>query len=172
MTLASLRADCARCAALCCVALAFDRSTLFGYDKPAGDACRHLDACGGCSIHADRASRGFAGCVAYDCLGAGPIVVQGMFGGRSHRDDASLLRPMSRAFAAARDVQETLALLVAARRLALPDAQRQMLEERIGALQPNRGWRYDDVVAGRMAAAAAEARRFLVSLRHLAGRAA
>ncbi len=163
MTLASSRADCARCAALCCVALAFDGSPLFACDKSAGRPCRHLGASGARRIHAERPARGLAGCVGYDCLGVGPIVVQEMFDGRSWRDEASRLRPMLKAVAAAREAQEALDLLMAARRLALSVPQRRALEERIGALQPPSGWRY--VAAGRLAAAAAEARRFLPSLR-------
>jgi hypothetical protein len=40
---AEFRGDCARCAGLCCVLLAFDRGPLFAFDKPAGIACRHPD---------------------------------------------------------------------------------------------------------------------------------
>ena len=40
---ADLRADCARCSALCCVALPYAASADFAYDKPAGRPCRHLD---------------------------------------------------------------------------------------------------------------------------------
>ena len=73
---ASLRADCGRCAGLCCVALAFDRSALFAEHKPAGAACRYLNAADRCAIHANRAEHGFAGCAGYDCLGAGQLVTQ------------------------------------------------------------------------------------------------
>ena len=38
---ARLRADCARCAGLCCVAPAFAASADFAIDKPAGHACPH-----------------------------------------------------------------------------------------------------------------------------------
>jgi hypothetical protein len=40
---ALLRAECARCAALCCVTLAFDASDLFAFDKAAGEPCPHFD---------------------------------------------------------------------------------------------------------------------------------
>ncbi|MDF2984482.1 MAG: oxetanocin resistance protein [Devosia sp.] len=71
MDVAMLRADCARCAGLCCVVLAFDRSALFAEDKPAGTPCIHLGSDCRCRIHASRKQRGYAGCVSYDCLGAG-----------------------------------------------------------------------------------------------------
>ena len=67
-----LRADCPRCAALCCVGPAFARSADFAIDKAAGAPCPNLGADDRCAIHADLADRGFPGCVAYDCLGAGP----------------------------------------------------------------------------------------------------
>jgi hypothetical protein len=94
----SLRADCARCAALCCVALAFDKSKLFGFDKPAGRRCPHLGDRGTCDIHADRERRGFGGCVSYDCLGAGQRVTQDIFGGRTWLEEPDLLAPMADAF--------------------------------------------------------------------------
>lgn len=71
MDVAMLRADCTRCAGLCCVMLAFDRSALFAQDKPASMRCVHLGSDCRCRIHASRAQHGFAGCVNYDCLGAG-----------------------------------------------------------------------------------------------------
>ncbi len=78
---------------MCCVALAFDRSPLFAYDKPAGEPCANLSATGRCAIHTERAAKGFAGCEAYDCLGAGQAVTQGQARrGRSWRDDPALLR--------------------------------------------------------------------------------
>ena len=107
---ASLHGDCRRCAGLCCVALAFDRSALFGEDKPAGQVCRHLSPADRCCIHADRASSGYAGCVAYDCLGAGQLATQ-LFGGRSWRDCADGGRAMFAAFAQARRVHEWRQLL-------------------------------------------------------------
>src|ERR1700760_3571540 len=98
MTDTTLRADCARCAALCCVAFAFERSEAFADDKAAAEPCVHLDTCGQCAIHARRAERGYGGCVGYDCHGAGQWVTQVLFAGRAWRDDLALLGPMSAAF--------------------------------------------------------------------------
>jgi hypothetical protein len=123
----SLRADCARCAALCCVALAFDRSNLFAFDKPAGQPCRHLDACGGCRIHAARGQQGFGGCIRYDCLGAGQRVTQDLFGGRSWLREPDLLAPMTEAFLTLAQAHRLLELLRVARDLGLSgeDARRR-----------------------------------------------
>lgn len=75
-----LVADCGRCRALCCVAPAFARSADFAIDKAAGQACPNLRG-SACGIHDQLLDRGFPGCVAYDCFGAGQQVVQVVFGG-------------------------------------------------------------------------------------------
>ncbi len=69
-----LVADCARCSALCCVLPAFARSADFALDKPAGRPCPNLRADDRCGIHDSLRSRGFPGCDAYDCFGAGQRV--------------------------------------------------------------------------------------------------
>ncbi|MBO9670437.1 MAG: hypothetical protein J7485_07965 [Sphingobium sp.] len=127
MTTIDLRADCANCAALCCVALAFDRSALFAIDKAAGEPCPHLDACGACTIHAERAERGFQGCVNFDCLGAGQRATQALFGGRSWMADRSLIGPMAEAFSGLLTAHRILSLLATAGRLDLSFADRRTL---------------------------------------------
>jgi hypothetical protein len=69
--LSELRADCASCVGLCCVALPFSRSADFAFDKAAGDPCRHLAGDRRCSIHATLREDGMRGCTVYDCFGAG-----------------------------------------------------------------------------------------------------
>jgi hypothetical protein len=164
MTSSTLRGDCAQCAALCCVALAFDRSPLFAFDKPAGEPCANLSAKGRCTIHAERAAKGFGGCEAYDCLGAGQAVTQGVFGGKSWRDDPALLGPMMRAFAVMRPAHEALALLRQAQALALPQAARNRLHAALQRLEPEGGWVRGDVESGRIERATAAAQAFLRSL--------
>jgi hypothetical protein len=83
----ALRADCARCVGLCCVALAFARSRDFAIDKAAGDPCPNLQEDDRCTIHPVLRERGFPGCTVFDCLGAGQQVTQVTFGGRSWRED-------------------------------------------------------------------------------------
>jgi hypothetical protein len=135
MTVAALRADCARCAALCCVAFAFEPSADFAVRKDAGAPCPNLDACGGCAIYRDRPDRGFGGCVQYDCLGAGQRVVQETFGGRSWLKDPALLSPMLGAFELMRRVHQSLALLAAARDAGLPDRHQREIARLEQALQ-------------------------------------
>jgi hypothetical protein len=74
VTPADLRADCARCTALCCVASTLTKSADFAIDKPAGRPCPHLAADARCRIHAALREQGFPGCAVYDCFGAGQRV--------------------------------------------------------------------------------------------------
>jgi len=121
MTEPVLRSDCTQCAALCCVAFAFDKSNDFAFDKAAETPCSNLDTCGRCTIHTDLAAQGFLGCAVYECDGAGQRVTQELFGGRSWQDDASLVGPMSRALSAVRRLHGLLVLLDAAGKLPMED---------------------------------------------------
>jgi uncharacterized protein YjbI with pentapeptide repeats len=115
-----LRADCASCAGLCCVALPFTASADFAVDKAAGTPCGHLGADFRCGIHAQLRERGFAGCAAFDCFGAGQKVTRLTFGGVDWRRDRSAARAMFDAFAVMRALHEMLWYLTEA--LALPAA--------------------------------------------------
>ncbi|MDY7101277.1 MAG: hypothetical protein S0880_08825 [Actinomycetota bacterium] len=97
-----LRADCDRCAGLCCVAPAFAASTDFAIDKPAGTPCPNLDDGFRCTIHAQLRPKGFAGCVAFDCHGAGQTVTQVTFGGRDWRRHPEVREQMFDVFAVMR----------------------------------------------------------------------
>jgi hypothetical protein len=94
---AALQADCARCRALCCVGPTFAASADFAVDKPAGQPCVHLGADDRCRIHAQLRPRGFPGCVAYDCFGAGQHVVQVTFGGDGREPAMFAVLPIVRA---------------------------------------------------------------------------
>jgi hypothetical protein len=160
-----LRADCARCAALCCVGLAFDRSVLFALDKAAGEVCPHLTLKHRCAIHPELATRGFTGCTRYDCLGAGQRVTQELFGGRSWHDDPSLLRPMLEAFRVMREVHECQQLLLSCQRLALTREQELKRSELQRSLQPSEGWSPKTLEAFEHNSVVDEIQRFLVSLK-------
>ncbi|GAA4883729.1 pentapeptide repeat-containing protein [Actinomycetospora straminea] len=91
--------DCSACLALCCVGPSFAASADFAVDKPAHTPCRHLRSDHGCAIHDRLRPRGFPGCVAFDCFGAGQQVVQVTFGGSDRRvpamfDALEVLRPL------------------------------------------------------------------------------
>ena len=124
-----LRADCDRCFGLCCVAPAFAASADFAIDKPAGVPCPHLSAGCRCTIHDELRPRGFRGCAAYDCFGAGQKVAQLTFGGRSWRHDRTLAKPMFAVFEVMRQLHELLWLLSEAIRLDPGDALNTQLAE-------------------------------------------
>lgn len=116
-----LRADCASCAALCCVATAFTASADFAITKPAGRPCQNLTVSFRCSIHDRLRPAGFGGCAAFDCFGAGQAVVQRTFGGRDWRGDPELAGPMFAAFPVVRQLHELMFYLNEALALAPGD---------------------------------------------------
>ena len=117
----ALRADCGRCFGLCCVAPAFSASADFAIDKPAGRPCPHLHQDFRCGIHKDLREKGFRGCAAYDCFGAGQQVSQVTFGGRDWRQDPQAAARMYEVFPVMRQLHELLWHITAA--LALEPAQ-------------------------------------------------
>ena len=103
-----LRADCARCFGLCCVAPAFSASADFAIDKPAGQPCPNLQPGFCCGIHDDLRRRGFRGCAVYDCFGAGQRVSQVTFGGRDWRQAPHAAQQMFEVFGVMRQLHELL----------------------------------------------------------------
>jgi hypothetical protein len=116
-----LRADCSRCFGLCCVAPPFSASPDFAIDKDAGQACPHLGANFRCDIHSTLRLRGFSGCVAYDCFGAGQKVAQVTFGGNDWRRAPETSERMFESFMIMRQLHELLWYLAGA--LALEQAR-------------------------------------------------
>jgi len=104
----ALRADCARCFGLCCVVPAFAASADFAIDKPAGQPCPNLRPDFRCGIHDQLRARGFPGCTAYDCFGAGQRIAQGTFGGRDWRQHPEIRQRMFDTFPVMRDLHELL----------------------------------------------------------------
>lgn len=109
-----LRADCAQCFGLCCVAPAFVRSSDFAIDKAHGEPCPNLDEDFRCGIHAQLRERGFRGCQVFDCFGAGQRISQRVVGGISWREAPESAGEMFAAFAVARQLHEVLAYLAEA----------------------------------------------------------
>ena len=109
-----LRADCASCFGLCCVALPFARSADFAVDKAGGQPCVNLREDFRCGIHAQLRERGFPGCTVFDCQGAGQKVSQITFGGRNWRGDPGTARQMFAVFPVVRGLHELLGYLTQA----------------------------------------------------------
>jgi hypothetical protein len=103
-----LRADCANCAALCCVAPAFAASADFAIEKPAGVACPNLGEDFRCGIHDRLRPSGFPGCEVFDCFGAGQHLTQGTFGGRTWRESPDLAAQMFATLPVMRQLHEIL----------------------------------------------------------------
>lgn len=114
------RSDCTRCAALCCIAYPSQDMPGFAAAKDAGEACPKLANDGRCTIYADRADRGFAGCIRFECFGAGQHVVQHLFEGKDWRSEPALMGAMIESFLTMRPVSD-LAFLVSRALAALPD---------------------------------------------------
>ncbi|GAA4870717.1 pentapeptide repeat-containing protein [Saccharopolyspora cebuensis] len=102
----ALRADCARCTGLCCVALPFTASADFAVDKAAGEPCRNLLADFGCGIHAELRDRGYPGCTVFDCFGAGQQTSAHTFAGRDWRREPGIAREMFDVFGVLRQLHE------------------------------------------------------------------
>ena len=104
----SLYIDCDNCFALCCVALYFSASEGFPKDKHAGEPCPNLQSDFRCKVHSHLIKKGYKGCCAFDCFGAGPKVSQHTFGGvnwKTHPESAKL---MFDAFLVMRQLHELL----------------------------------------------------------------
>ncbi|TCO48816.1 pentapeptide repeat-containing protein [Actinocrispum wychmicini] len=106
MSIRELRADCANCFGLCCVALAFTASADFATTKAVGEPCRNLRPDYRCGIHSRLRESGFPGCTVYDCFGAGQQVSQVTFGGTSWHDADA--RAMFDVFPVMRQLHELL----------------------------------------------------------------
>jgi hypothetical protein len=123
----ALRADCSRCAGLCCVVHAFYSVQGFAFDKPAHSACRYLTLENRCAIHTRLASRGFPGCVAFDCYGAGQRVTQELFNGMSWRtSDETAVRNLFSAYTSFLALHRLMAMLALAEATVSPPLDTQM----------------------------------------------
>ena len=136
-----LRADCTRCAGLCCVAPGFTASADFAIDKEAGRPCPNLLADFRCGIHDHLRERGFPACTAFDCFGAGQQVTQVTFGGRNWRDAPEMLQ----VFGVVRALHELLWYLHEARTLAAAGPLRGELNRAIERIEGLTRGRPDDL---------------------------
>lgn len=118
----ALRTDCTQCCGLCCTALYFSKAEGFPEDKPAGRPCTHLQADFRCGVHSALGEKGWHGCLAYDCQGAGPRVTAA-YGADPAAGTEALLRVLP--------LQYMLGYLLEASALARTEEQRTKVEELI-----------------------------------------
>ncbi|MFE3825332.1 pentapeptide repeat-containing protein [Streptomyces sp. NPDC059092] len=128
-----MRADCANCFGLCCVALTFSASADFPVHKAAGEPCSHLRTDFRCSVHRELRQRGFQGCTVYDCFGAGQKISRITYGGQDWRQAPHTADEMFALLPVVRQLQELLRYLTEALTLeparALHGELRAALEE-------------------------------------------
>ncbi len=109
-----LRIDCSKCWGLCCVSLYFSASEGFPNDKKAGVPCDYLNENFSCGIHSQLSEKGFLGCCAFDCLGAGQKVSLLTFEGVNWRNSKEIASSMFEAFLIMRQLHELLWYLIEA----------------------------------------------------------
>ena len=142
-----LRAECSRCAALCCVAPAFAASADFAIDKPAGVPCPKLRDDLGCSIHERLRPLGMPGCAVFDCFGAGQELVQRTFAGRHWRDSPGTAAEVFAVFPVVRQLKELLWYLAEARDRLAPGALRAEVERVQRSTEAQVGGSAEDLTA-------------------------
>ncbi|WP_270729935.1 hypothetical protein [Shimia sp. Alg240-R146] len=145
--LPALTDDCSSCAALCCAAYPFEAHEDFAILKDIDTPCPNLANNFRCTIHSDLASKGFGGCVAYSCAGAGQRVTQDLFDGETWRDDSDLLTHMTHALRVLRPIHEALKVLQEAHALPLPDTLKTRATTLMTALcppDPTSVWDFED----------------------------
>jgi hypothetical protein len=118
----NLKADCSRCAGLCCVAHAFYSVQGFAFDKPARTPCRHLTLDNRCGIHTQRVSRGFPACVGFDCYGAGQRVTQELCSGVNWRTSKQAAAQVFAAYTRYLVLHRLMATLVLAEAVLPPES--------------------------------------------------
>ena len=145
------------------MAPAFDEGPQFAIDKPAGLPCPHLGPDHLCTIHAQLTDKGFPGCATYDCLGAGQLVTQHLFKGKSWRDHPDLARPMIDAFRAMRDIQDMLQLVDMTETLNLSEDHAVERARLLAELAPTR-WSPEFLVRAEETDLVGRCRTYLASL--------
>ncbi|UOY94594.1 pentapeptide repeat-containing protein [Ectobacillus sp. JY-23] len=96
------------CFGLCCVALPYAKSADFAFNKDSGTPCRNLQSDFLCGIHDELRSKGFRGCVAYECFGAGQNVSQNIYEGKDWVKHPELANEMFQVFPIVQQLHEML----------------------------------------------------------------
>jgi hypothetical protein len=144
--LPELTSDCNNCAGLCCIGLALQKGEDFAIDKASGDPCPNLGRDHKCGIHADLEEKGFTGCIAFECAGAGQRVTQMRFNGESWQDAPELVFAMIKDFHNLKPLHERMTQLKAAGDLNLPPA---LEEKRLRLLtRTARVWSDSETLSG------------------------
>ncbi len=130
-----LTADCSKCFGLCCTALNIIASSDFPINKPAGTPCMNLQSDYSCQIHSQLRGIGFKGCTVFDCLGAGQIVSQVTFNGKSWRDNPETREKMFQVFPIMEQIYEMIAYAAEAMSYDIPNDLSDELSQKLKELQ-------------------------------------
>lgn len=130
-----LTADCSKCFGLCCTALNIIASSDFPINKPSGTPCINLQSDYRCQIHSQLREKGFKGCTVFDCLGAGQVVSQVTFNGKSWRDYPEIGEKMFQVFPIMEQIHEMIAYATEALSYDIPISLSEELSEKLMDLQ-------------------------------------
>ena len=158
----ALRADCANCFGLCCVALTFQVSADFAIDKDVGEPCPNLQQDFRCGIHQKLRKEGFQGCTVYDCFGAGQKVSQLTFNGRDWREAPETAQRMFEALPIMRQLHELLWYLTEALSLHATEPIHDQLRAKLDATERLTGSGPDDLLQVDVAAHRREVNELLL----------
>ncbi|MEO8308658.1 MAG: hypothetical protein ABI616_11540 [Pseudomonadota bacterium] len=129
-----LRPDCGNCCGLCCVVPPFDAEQGFGHDKLARQPCHHLQADFRCGIYGHLEEKGYPGCVAFDCFGAGQRVTQELFGGVNWSQSPEIATEIFDSYERLRPLHELMAMAQLAIGKTNDEAQLQALHKLISEI--------------------------------------
>ncbi len=105
---------------------AFYAAQGFAFNKAAHSACRYVTLENRCASHTELASRGFPGCVAFDCYGAGQRVTQELFNGMTWRTSGETQVQIFSAYTCCLALHRLMAMLMLAEATAAPPLDGQM----------------------------------------------
>lgn len=131
----SLTADCSNCFGLCCTALNIIASSDFPINKPAGTPCKNLQHDYNCQIHSQLRDKGFKGCTVFDCLGAGQVVSQVTFKGKSWKENPAIGKKMFKVFPIMEQIHEMITYVAEALSHDVPDDLADKLSKQLKQLQ-------------------------------------
>jgi uncharacterized protein YjbI with pentapeptide repeats len=142
-----LTADCSKCFGLCCTALHIIASSDFPMNKSAGTPCKNLQSDYSCHIHGQLREKEYKGCTVFDCLGAGQVVSQVTFKGKSWRNNPETGEKMFQVFPIMEQIHEMLAYTAEALSYDIPSGLYDELSQKVKELQDLTRWSADELLS-------------------------
>jgi hypothetical protein len=117
------------------VAPPFDADQGFGHDKAAHEPCLHLQEDFRCGIYGNLADKGYPGCVAFDCFGAGQRVTQEFYGGANWSQSPEIAAQMFDSYERLRPLHELMAMAQLTVGRTHDAVQRQALQDVVAGIE-------------------------------------